>query len=150
MHSSGVHPYHQNYKRLLMKQTNQSMVVEGKGKGAPSESVKVQEKTKKLVRKPRSPSLVLQGTITKVQEDNILINDEDDTAHTFKPDYVDPILKVSNPRISFVLVSNIFHNNIVNAFLNLTTSPTAPAYNPPKIILTHYLHNSDHVHPTST
>lgn len=73
-----------------MKVTNQNMMEKGRKKIAPSKSIRVPKKTKKLGKKPRSPSLLFQEElesqiVMEVQEDDTLKHEEEETAATMEP-----------------------------------------------------------------
>nr|KAJ0184447.1 hypothetical protein LSAT_V11C900494330 [Lactuca sativa] len=106
----------------------------------PSSGVR-SKKFKKPVPKPRSPSLVVQDDSeerieTKVQRDNVLRNDEEDTTYTSEPPTLKMFVKVSSPPSSSIPESDIFDTIMKEPFLSLTTPPPPSPFNPPILSMT--------------
>ncbi|CAI9303698.1 unnamed protein product [Lactuca saligna] len=115
------------------------MVVK-KSKVDPSVGESVSKKYKNLVQKSRSPSLVIQDdsderTKSEVHGDNVFQNNEEDTSHTFEPPTFEMLVKVSSPPSSSILQSNIFYSIMKEPFINLTTRPCPPPFNPPTLLM---------------
>lgn len=71
-----------------------------------------------------------ERTVTEIQEDNTLRNEEEDTTATPEPAPTENISKVSSPHIFSLPEQEIFYNIMHNPFLNLTTSPPPPPFTP--------------------
>lgn len=126
--SSGVRPMPIEHRKLIDECNKLKRGGKRKAKAAPSESVRVLKKTKKPTKKLRSPSPVFQEeleeqTVTEVQEDDILRNEEEDTIAISRPAPTDNIPKVSSAPTSSVPNSDIFGSIPKEPFLNLSTTP---------------------------